>query len=147
MSELDTLLAVVLPQMEAADTALHNGDVAGRIAMWSRNDPVTLFGAALSASRWDEIEPVFEALGARFSDCTSWEFELLAAGVSGDLAYTAGIERTTCRVAGAAPSSYALRVTTLFRREDGDWKVVHRHADPYDEAGSDMAARLRASEG
>ena len=144
MSELDAFLDVVLPEMKVADTALHNGDAAGRVAMWSRNDPLTLFGAALSGTRWDEIGPVFEAVAARFSDCTSWEFERLAAGVSGDLGYTVGIERTTCRIGGAAPSSYALRVTTVFRREGGEWKVVHRHADPYDEAGGDTAARLRA---
>jgi ketosteroid isomerase-like protein len=143
VSELEAFLDDVLPQMKVADTALHNGDASAREAMWSHNDPVTLFGAALSGSRWGEIRPVFEAVAARFSDCTSWEFELRAAGASGDVGYTIGIERTTCRMGGDAPSSYALRVTTVFRREDGDWKVVHRHADPYNEAGSDVAARLR----
>jgi ketosteroid isomerase-like protein len=24
---------------------------------------------------------------------------------------------------------YTLRVTHAYRREDGDWKIVHRHAD------------------
>ena len=33
-------------------------------------------------------------------------------------------------IGGAAPEPYELRVTQVFRREDGAWKVVHRHADP-----------------
>jgi ketosteroid isomerase-like protein len=35
------------------------------------------------------------------------------------------------RVGGAEEiAAVAVRVTTVFRREDGVWKVVHRHADP-----------------
>ena len=51
-----------------------------------------------------------------------------AAGVSGDLAYTVGYEHTTASVNGT-PSSYILRVTHVYRRENGEWKVVHRHGD------------------
>ena len=143
MTELDEFLTSVLPRMEEADTALHNGDVTGRAAMWSRNDPVTLFGAAFNASGWDEIGPTFEVLASRFSNCESWRFELVAAGVSDALAYTVGIERTTASIAGAPASPYALRVTTIFRREDGEWKVIHRHGDPFDDSATDLAARLR----
>jgi ketosteroid isomerase-like protein len=27
------------------------------------------------------------------------------------------------------PRSYVLRATQVYRREDGEWKVVHRHGD------------------
>ena len=81
--------------------------------MWSRNEPVTLFGAALSGSGWAQIEPTFRALQSRFSNYTSWEFKLLAAGASVDLAYLVGIEHTTASVAGAPP------VPLLAARHDG----------------------------
>jgi ketosteroid isomerase-like protein len=45
--------------------------------------------------------------------------------------YTVAIERSEARVAGQdAPASMGLRVTHLFRKEDGEWKMIHRHADP-----------------
>jgi ketosteroid isomerase-like protein len=51
--------------------------------------------------------------------------------VSGDLAYTVTIERSEARVSGAGSvAPMALRVTHVFRKEDGVWKLVHRHADP-----------------
>jgi ketosteroid isomerase-like protein len=41
------------------------------------------------------------------------------------------IERFETKVAGADEiSPVALRVTSVFRREDGGWKLLHRHADP-----------------
>src|SRR5512143_2051084 len=90
----------------------------------------TPFGAAFAASGWSPISKIFDTLASRFSKCRSWEYEIVAADASGDLAYIVGIEHTTAAVGGAAPEPYRLRVTTNFRRENGDWKVVHRHADP-----------------
>jgi len=142
MTELDSFLASMLPALTAADTALHNGDPAQRIALWSHDEPVTLFGAAVTKQGWDAIHETFTWLATRFSDCTSFHYEVLAAGVSGDLAYIAGIERTTASVAGDPPGNYALRVTTILRREDGQWRIVHRHGDPYDAASGETVARL-----
>lgn len=107
------------------------------------HDPVTLFGALLTNRGWDELAPAFEWLAARFSNCSSYEHEVIAAGASGDLAYTVGIEHTTASVGGAAAESYALRVTTIFRRENGEWKVVHRHGDPMPDGESARAQLAR----
>src|SRR5712671_3527777 len=123
MSEADDFLAAAMPRLTEAETALHNGDAGPRTAMWSRNDPVTLFGAALGGSGWAEVGPIFERLAASFSNCTAYKNEVLAAGASGDLAYTVAFEHTTASVNGAPPQQYMLRVTTVFRREDGDWKI------------------------
>jgi ketosteroid isomerase-like protein len=143
-TSVDDFLAATMPRLNEAEIALHNGDVDPRFAMWSHSDPVTVFGAALSASGWAEIGPLFERLGSAFSNCTSFQNEVVAAGSSGDLAYVVAFERTTASIAGAAPEAYVLRVTTVFRREDGDWKVVHRHADPASsEAASALAERMR----
>ncbi len=56
-------------------------------------------------------------------------FELVAAGVSSDLAYTVGYEHTSVSMDGVPVEPYTLRVTHVYRREDGEWKIVHRHGD------------------
>jgi len=41
------------------------------------------------------------------------------------------VEHTKAKVGGREDIAlFALRVTTIFRPEEGTWKVVHRHADP-----------------
>ena len=130
VDETDAFLTATMPRLRQAETALHNGDPGPRMAMWSHDDPVTLFGAAMAGSGWAEVQSVFQRLGASFSGCTAFENEVIAAGASSDLAYTVAYENTTASIHQGPPSAYVLRVTTVFRREDGDWKVVHRHADP-----------------
>jgi ketosteroid isomerase-like protein len=135
MNERDAFLQATLPRVIAADTTLHNGDARPRIAdTWSHTDPVTLFGAVKTVVGWAAIEPSFEWLAKRFSDCNSFEIEVIAAGASGDLAYLVAIEHTNASVAGAPAAPYALRVTQVFRREGGEWKIVHRHADEVKDA-------------
>lgn len=136
MDDSDEFLNAVLPRLKEADNALHNGDAGPRKRLWSHNDPATLFGAALSGNGWTEISAVFDKLATRFSNLRSAEMEVVASGVSGDLAYIAAIERTSVSILGAPPSPYSLRVTTVLRREGGEWKVVHRHADEVAEASS-----------
>jgi ketosteroid isomerase-like protein len=144
MDELEAFLNSTMPRLKAADIALHNGDAAPRGAIWSHNDPVTLFGAAFQGSGWAKLSATFGLLASRFSNCTSWEYEVIAAGASGDLAYIVGIEHTTASVGGAAAQAYSLRVSTILRLEGGEWKVVHRHADPAPDStsASDQLARL-----
>jgi ketosteroid isomerase-like protein len=125
---VDDFLAEMLPKQVAAETAIHNGDVEPRLALWSRTDPVTLYGAKVSGTGWDDLSAMFRTVASWFSDSTEYEFELVAAGASGDLAYTVGYEHNRVKVAGE-PQSYTLRVTHVYRREDGQWRIVHRHAD------------------
>lgn len=127
-TETDEFLAEVLPAQRAADRALHNGDVEPRLALWSHRDPVTLYGAKLSGSGWTDLEPMFREVASWFSDSTEFEFEVIAAGASGDLAYSVGYERNKVLMEGK-PRVYLLRVTHAYRREDGHWRIVHRHAD------------------
>ena len=147
MSETEKFLAATMPRLTEAEIAIHNGDAGPRIAMWSRNEPATLFGAAVTRTGWAEVNRTFEWLGSLFSECTAYEIEVVAAGASGDLAYLVAFEHTTASVSGAPPEPYTLRVTTIFRREDGEWRVAHRHGDSLkSRSGTGLAQQLQASD-
>jgi ketosteroid isomerase-like protein len=128
MTDRDDFLAWVESSLHDAELALHNGDAAPRRALWSCNEPVSVLGAWRNAYGQQEIEELFTTLSDSFSDCTSYAFELQSCDVLGDMAYTAGLEHTSTSVDGH-PRSYTLRVTQVYRREAGKWRVAHRHGD------------------
>jgi ketosteroid isomerase-like protein len=128
MTDRDEFRTWVETSLCDAERALHNGDAAPRRALWSRNEPVTVLGAWRNAVGQAEIDELFATLGESFSDCTSYEIELLAYDVVGDMAYTAGFEHTSASVNGE-PRTYTLRATQVYRREGGEWRVAHRHGD------------------
>lgn len=128
--ELDAFLADVLPRQMEAEVALHQGDVEPRLALWSHREPVTLFGGwGPNKSGWDAVSRTFRWVASRFSNNNNYTFELVAAGVSDNLGYTVGFERETVSVDGGPPLPNTLRVTHVYRRENGEWKIVHRHGD------------------
>jgi ketosteroid isomerase-like protein len=141
-TEVEKFLADMLPKQVSAERAMHNGEVEPRLALWSHRDPVTLFGAVLTSSGWDQLSADFATVASWFSDSQKYDVEIVAAGASGDLAYTVGYEHNVVTSRGQL-RTYTLRVTHVYRREDGEWKIVHRHADalpPADAANSPEAA-------
>ncbi len=128
-AELTAFLEPTLAEQIHAERALHNGDVTPRLSTWSHRDP-TLFGAGVPFCRgWADVRAVFGWLATTFTACEDYDFELIAAHASGDLAYTVGIERYRATISSGVSVQNALRVTHVYRREIGGWKIVHRHGD------------------
>ena len=126
----DDAFIKTLEQETAIQAAMLNGDPGPMIDYWADSDDVTLFGA------WGPIEKGHKAVtdtmrwvGSRFTSADAVELEHTVIASSGDLAYTVGFERSHVSVDGGPPRDGVLRVTHIYRRIDGDWKLMHRHAD------------------
>ena len=78
-----------------------------------------------------QVEAAMDTAAANYTDGRATGFETVAQHVEGELAYLLEVERFEAILAGRQDAiSGALRVTSILRAEDGDWKLVHRHADP-----------------
>jgi hypothetical protein len=73
----------------------------------------------------------------------------MALMMSGDLAYVVGFEHIANSVVGVPVEPDTLRVTHVFRREHGEWKIAHRHADyvPIDQTLGSKVVVLGLNEG
>jgi ketosteroid isomerase-like protein len=132
-----------------AHAALMRGDVDRYRALIAHSHDFTLmapFGGPpshagnLSSERWDSI-------GRFFRNGTASTLELVQAYRSADMVVLVAIERTNVEVGALPGQDWGLRVTLVFRREHGQWQMVHRHADPLAEGISvaQAAALARGS--
>jgi ketosteroid isomerase-like protein len=148
MTEVDDSLAQTIERHAAATTGVRNGDPAPFLAQLSRRDPVTLFPASQPAQvGWEDVTRAIRKVASVYSGSAEVRVDVLASGVSGDLAYVVGYERAASSVEGGAPEEVALRVTQVYRREDGEWRLVHRHADPGPDGGAEPLRRAMRSRG
>ena len=132
-SVADPGLRSFLPRFEEGTSRFINGDPTLWKENASRRDDATIMGAWGAWEKgWGEAGPRYDWAAARFGESgAKVKVEYLSSGVSGGLAYTVAIERSEARLAGQdKPAQMALRVTHIFRKEGGVWKLVHRHADP-----------------
>jgi ketosteroid isomerase-like protein len=124
--------AEVLEQYHLALDAIMKGSPDGYKNLYSRRDDVTLanpFGPPVRG--WDEVAQTLERAASHYRDGEATGFENVAKYITPELAYTVEMERCKAKVEGRDDvTPIAVRVTTIFRLEDGEWKVVHRHADP-----------------
>jgi ketosteroid isomerase-like protein len=84
-----------------------------------------------------QIEQAGRRAAANYRDGRALKFESFAKVATAEFGYTVEIERFEAKVAGSDEvTPIALRVTSIFRREAGGWKLLHRHADPITTARS-----------
>jgi ketosteroid isomerase-like protein len=121
-----------LEEYHRAGLEMTNGNPDVYKALYSRRDDATLanpFGPP--ARGWSEVPETLDRAARNFQDGEVVGFQNVSTVISPDLAYTVEVESYRARVGGAQEKApVAVRVTTVFRREDGVWKVTHRHADP-----------------
>jgi ketosteroid isomerase-like protein len=125
-------LSAIVDESHGALGAFVKGDAGPLKAFFSRGDDVTLANPFGPPQRgWTDVEQTMDRAAANYRDGGVVGFEEIARCVTPELAYVVEVERYQAKVGGSAePTPISLRCTTVFRREDDTWKIVHRHADP-----------------
>lgn len=115
---------------EQAAQAYVNGDAAPVEALTS-DEAATFF-----SPRGDVVEGPAAVKDRFVRDAASFDaggethFEVLQVAASGDLGYLVGLQKATARLNGlGAPVAFDLRITEIYGRQNGVWKMLHRHAD------------------
>ncbi|MDQ3912710.1 MAG: nuclear transport factor 2 family protein [Actinomycetota bacterium] len=122
----------LIEQYHLAQDEFLKGNLEPLKELWSRRDDVTLANPlSPPAHGWDEVAAAGERAASQLRDGEMVGFEAIEKYVTDELAYVLEIERSRAKVGGSEDiTPIDLRVTMVFRPEDGEWKVVHRHADP-----------------
>ena len=72
-----------------------------------------------------------------FASDSENRFETLDSAADADIGYWVGFQRSQANMRGQdQPVPFDLRVTEIYRRENDQWKLVHRHADPLKQSPS-----------
>ena len=120
-----------LARRREVGAAYVNGDATPLDGIVTTSDPATFLspmgdvveGAAAVADRYRRDAGSFSPGGTS-------RFEVLQSASSGDVAWWTGYQVAEAILGDATePTPMRLRLTEGFRFEDGEWKLVHRHAD------------------
>jgi ketosteroid isomerase-like protein len=125
-----------LNQREKAASAYINGEAGPLGDLSTSTNPASFMGPGggeIHGAR--EVTERYASDARFFATGSTGHFEIIHAEASGDLGYWVGFQRATTYFKGKAdPVPFNLRITEIFRKENGQWKLIHRHADPLAEA-------------
>jgi ketosteroid isomerase-like protein len=122
----------VLEQFHLAQGEFAKGNPEPCKRFFSHREDVTLNNPLSPPARgWKQVAETTDRAASPLRDGKFLSAEIIAKHVTPELAYVVEIERGEAKVGGREDiTPWALRATMIFRPEDGEWKVVHRHADP-----------------
>jgi hypothetical protein len=125
-------LEAFMERRATASRAFVNGDLLPYDRMATHVSPASYCGPGGGyRNGLDEVSAGYKSDAASFDppDGES-SFEILHMAASDGIAYWVGLQRATARMRGNEDAvTMTLRVTEIFRREDGEWKIIHRHVD------------------
>jgi ketosteroid isomerase-like protein len=122
----------LIERFHLAQEEFVKGDPEPTQELFSHREDVTLANPLGPPARGgDEVSKTIEDAASTIRDGETPRYETISKLVTPELAYVVWIERQKAKMGGSGDvTPFALRVTMIFRPEDGDWKIVHRHADP-----------------
>jgi ketosteroid isomerase-like protein len=122
----------LIEQFNLAQGEVVKGNAEPANNLFSHREDVTLASPySPTAHGWDEVAAAGAHAASQFRDGEIVGFETIEKYVTDELAYIVRVERARTKVGGSEDlAPIALRVTMIFRPEEGEWKIVHRHADP-----------------
>ena len=100
--------------------------------LYSHRDDVTLANPLGPPARgWEQVAQTQQHAASNIREGEIISFDVISKLVTPELAYAVWIERQKAKMGARQDvTPFALRVTMIFRPEEGEWKIVHRHADP-----------------
>ncbi len=132
-------------QFYAALDRMLNGDAGPMMEVWSHSPDVTVLHPVAGVTvGWEQVRASWEEFAQMCSDGQVTLINPLIR-VGSDLAYVVGTNSVKATIAGET-ISFEIRLTHIYRREVGAWKVVHQHADALP-AMQAILDRLQASAG
>ncbi len=123
---------------------LFTGDTGPMQDVWSHEDDVTYLGPAGGIQvGWDEIREQWESqaalsLGGKVEPS---QFHTL---IANDVAVTQCYEKASSQKAGERDIAVTIRATNVFRKENGQWKLISHHTDLIPQLEEEV--RTRATE-
>jgi NAD(P)H-dependent FMN reductase/ketosteroid isomerase-like protein len=121
--------AAFVKERERSSAAFSSGNPRPLDAIVAREGAASFFpprgpivqGSAAVAKRYHHDAKLF-------SPGSKDEFTILDSGASGEIGFLVGLQHFEGKIAGKN-ANMTLRITEIFRRRRGEWKMVHRHAD------------------
>jgi ketosteroid isomerase-like protein len=122
MSELKAFV----DRCHAAITRQSQGHPKPFLDLWSHADDVTIM-AAIGGYQvgFDAVQELLTA-ASKTQHFDGWHADNLAIVLDENLAFTVELEHYTY---ADDREGMTLRATQIYRREEGQWRVIHRHGD------------------
>jgi len=115
-------------QFYAALNRMANGDAGPLAGIWSHSATVTTMHPIGGREvGWDQVRKSWQQV-AELGSGGQVKLADQVIQIAGDAAYELGVERGQITLAGQQVA-IDHRVTNIYRREGGAWKIVHHHTD------------------